>query len=76
MSIYPNPVSGILTIEYKDENYKTINILNSQGVLLGKEKVISPQQHLDFSKYESGLYILNFIKLGGGIKRMKVINLK
>jgi len=74
MSIYPNPVSDILNIEYKNDNYKTINILNSQGVILEKVKVISPRQQVDFSKYEYGLYILEFVKKDGGVKMVKVVN--
>lgn len=73
ISVYPNPVSGILNIEYKNGIYTTINIINPQGVLLKTEKVVSPQQLLDFSKYESGLYILEFVKPGGEKERARVI---
>jgi hypothetical protein len=74
ISIYPNPVSGILNIEYKNNNYKTINIISSQGLLLEKEKAITPRQQLDFSKYEYGIYILEFVTSGGVAKRIKVVN--
>jgi hypothetical protein len=74
ISIYPNPVSDILNIEYKNDNYKTINIISSQGVLLEKEKVNSPRQQLDFSKYEYGFYILEFVKPSGEKMRVKIIN--
>jgi Secretion system C-terminal sorting domain/Viral BACON domain/Putative binding domain, N-terminal len=74
INIFPNPVHGNLTIEYKDDNYKSINILNSLGILLGKEKVVSPRQQLDFSRYEYGIYILEFVKPDGGVKRVKVVN--
>jgi hypothetical protein len=73
ISIYPNPVSNILNIDYKNGNYETLNILNSQGVLLKTEKIISPTQQLDFSNYESGLYILEFVKPGAEIERVRVI---
>ena len=73
--IFPNPVTGILTIEYKDNNYTTINILNSLGVLLEKENVISPRQQLNFSKYKYGLYILEFVNPSGETMRIKVIKL-
>ena len=74
ISVYPNPVSGILTIEYKNGAYETINIFNSQGVLLASEKVIMPRQQLDFSKYEYGVYILEFVKPGVDKERVRVIN--
>ncbi len=73
IEIYPNPVSGILTIEYKNENFKTVTILNSRGALLTKEMAISPIQQLDFSKYIPGLYFLEFAKATGEIKRLKVV---
>jgi uncharacterized protein (TIGR02145 family) len=73
--VYPNPITGILTIEYKDNNYAKINILNSLGVLLEQEKVISPAQQLDLSKYINGLYILEFVKPSGETMRIKVIKL-
>jgi Secretion system C-terminal sorting domain len=63
----------ILTIEYKDEKYKTINISNSQGVLMEKVNAVSPKQQLDFSKFKNGLYILEFKKNSGQICRIKVL---
>ena len=74
ISIYPNPVTDILNIEYKNDNYETINIFNSQGILLEQEKVNSPRQQLDFSKFEYGLYILEFVRPGCEKIRVKVIN--
>jgi hypothetical protein len=73
ISVFPNPVSGVLSIDYKNENYETINIFNSQGVLLRKEKAILPMQQFDFSAYKNGLYILECIKPSGEIKKIKVI---
>ena len=76
IEIYPNPVSGILYIDYKGEIFETVSLLNSQGILLTKVKTITPIQHLDFSKYVSGFYFLEFVKTSGEIKRVKVINRK
>ena len=73
VKIYPNPVSGLLKIEYNDDKYKSIYILNTQGKLLKKEKVISPFQLIDFSEYEHGLYILEFDNPGGECIRVKVV---
>jgi hypothetical protein len=74
INVFPNPISGILTIEFLNDDFKSINILNSLGVILSKEKVVVPSQHLDFSRYEYGLYILEFVKAGGEVKRVKVLN--
>jgi C1A family cysteine protease len=73
LSIFPIPITGILNIEYKNDSFKTINILNSQGVLIVQEKTISPRQQIDFSNYKSGFYILKFVKLSGETTRIKVI---
>jgi len=73
VSVFPNPVSGMLNIVYKSDNFETIKILNSQGKLISKGKVIKPSQQLDFSIYDSGLYILEFIKKTNEVKRIKVI---
>lgn len=72
---FPNPVSGILHIEYydKNEDFEIINIINSSGELIGKEKTITLKQQIDFSKYESGYYILEFVKSSGETKRVKII---
>jgi C1A family cysteine protease len=73
ISVFPNPITDILYIEYKNNNYETIKIFNSKGVLLAKGKVISPIQQFDFSKYEYGLYMLEFVKHSGESTRIKVI---
>lgn len=71
--IYPNPVSGILNIEYSSEDFRSINILNYSGALVVVEKVIYPHQKLDFEKYEHGMYILEFVKYSGDKERVKII---
>jgi len=74
IEVYPNPVSGILNIKYKDENFETVSILNSLGLELTKEKAIMPILLIDFSKYASGLYFLKFIKSSGEISMVKIVN--
>jgi hypothetical protein len=74
IKIFPNPVSGILTIEYNDENIESFNILDSRGVTLRKIKSITPVQQIDFSKYEPGFYILEFVNSKGELKRVKLVN--
>ena len=74
IKIYPNPVSDILNIEYKNDKFKIVNVLNSRGIHLEKVDIIFPRQQLYFSKYESGIYFLEFVRPDGSAKRMKVIN--
>jgi uncharacterized protein (TIGR02145 family) len=73
ISVYPNPVSGILNIKYNNSEIKSINILNSQGVILAKEKSFIPNQQLDFTRFKPGFYILEFVVPSGEILRVKLI---
>jgi hypothetical protein len=73
VNIYPNPVSGFLNINYRDDRFKSFYILNSQGVILSKEKVKVPIQLIDFSKYRDGLYILEFFNSDGESTMVKVV---
>lgn len=73
--IFPNPNTGVLSIEYNDDNaeFSTLKIFDSQGRSLVKEKVVLPRQQIDFSKYSSGLYILEFIKSSGESTQVKIL---
>jgi len=75
IKIFPNPVVGLLTIDYNDDNgnFKSIYILDSQGKLLVKEKAVFPIQQIDFSKFSSGYYILEFIKSSGKSLKVKIL---
>ena len=76
IKVYPNPVSCLLNIEYDMESYSNVKILNSSGMLIGKEIAVTPVQQLDFSVYEAGLYILEFIKPSGKTIRVKILKNK
>ena len=79
ISIYPNPVSRFLNIEFDSDdsdNYKTVKIINSTGMLIGKEKAVTPIMHLDFSGFEPGIYILELIKSSGKVFIVKIIKKK
>jgi hypothetical protein len=72
LKIYPNPVVNNIVIEYSTDIYKTIKLINSRGIIIAKEKVTCPVQQIDFSKYEHGLYILEFVS-AKGTERVKII---
>jgi hypothetical protein len=74
IKIFPNPVSGILIIEYNDDKFESFNILDSRGMILKKVKSNTPVQQIDFSKYEPGFYILEFTNSKGQFKRIKLVN--
>jgi hypothetical protein len=73
ITTYPNPVTGLLNVKYGNDNYEFFNLLNSSGILMGKGKVIAPLQQIDFSGFEPGLYILEFINPSGEIFRVKIL---
>lgn len=72
--IYPNPVSGVLNIEYGKTLFTSLRIINSQGRILSKIKITGSIQNLDFSGFEKGIYILEFRDPAGFSKKVKVIN--
>jgi uncharacterized protein (TIGR02145 family) len=73
IGIYPNPVFDILTVDNKNEKFETVSLINLQGARLTKVKSITPIQQIDFSKFEPGLYFLEFTKATGEVKRLKVV---
>jgi uncharacterized protein (TIGR02145 family) len=73
--IYPNPVSGILTVDFNSEDYETVIIRNLQGIILKKEKAFTPSQQFDLSYFKPGFYILEFVKTSGETERVKIIKL-
>lgn len=57
LSIYPNPSSGLISIETKDQ-INSIEVYNLIGELITVNKEIN--QQLDLSALDSGMYILKF----------------
>ena len=60
----------------KKDLYNTVIILNQSGILMEKEKTVIPYQRIDFSGFEPGLYVLEFVKISGEKIRIKVIKNK
>ena len=75
LKIFPNPVTGLLTIKNISENNPiiSINIFDSQGRLLVIGKAFLPMQQIDFSKFSPGLYILEFIRSSGESQHVKIM---
>jgi len=47
--IYPNPVKDIMNINYNNDEFRSICILNSTGMILRKEPVRKGSQLIDLS---------------------------
>lgn len=73
IAVFPNPLTGILNIDFKSEDYTKVKIYNSQGILLATERATFPLQQFDFSDYKNGLYIIEVIKSSGEVRRIKII---
>ena len=59
IKVYPNPTSGIITIEGLPETKKsTIAIYSDNGKLIMKKSTYSKQEEVDISKQVSGYYLL------------------
>lgn len=68
-SIYPNPTTGILTVEGENINY--IAVYNSVGQLV---KVVKTQNNVvDMSSYENGVYFFNIVDNKGENTIQRVI---
>lgn len=73
ISIYPNPVSEILTIKYSTDQFDRVNIYDSSGGFLTSSKVVIPTQYIDLQRFMPGLYIIEFVNKSGETKRLKLI---
>lgn len=71
--IYPNPVHDFLMIDYQDEVYSSVNILNSKGALMRNMPAKGKIQEVDFSGYNAGLYFVELVKGNGGTRKFKLI---
>jgi len=61
LSVYPNPVADILTVEICEKNFNKNSIIyihNNLGQLIREEKVASKMHLLDLSNIPQGLYFI------------------
>ena len=68
LTVYPNPVKDIMTIDVFDD-VKTVNIYNLQGILMQE----STQKTFSLSDLSSGIYILEVKFTEGGVSRIKFV---
>ncbi|NND25048.1 MAG: T9SS type A sorting domain-containing protein [Flavobacteriaceae bacterium] len=69
--IFPNPTENILNIQSSLQDYD-IEIRNIQGQLILNRSLVQGSMQLDYSKYASGMYLLN-IKSAGKSRTFKII---
>ena len=63
MSIYPNPVTDVLSIQFSETSdaEKNIQMYNSQGQAVYHQIVNEPDHRIDMSQMASGIYFLQVI---------------
>ena len=68
--IYPNPTSGVITIDGK--NIEAIEVLNINGQIIKEIAVTEEQFNIDLSSHAKGVYFIN-IKTDKGIVIEKIV---
>jgi hypothetical protein len=71
LSLYPNPVNDILTVNYKNE-IESVEVYGSTGQLVMAEKPNTLEANINVSGLSSGVYFLN-ITSEGHTKRTKIL---
>ena len=72
VNIYPNPVSGIATVESSGQAIRGVKLYDEKGRLLRQEAGFFTKKTLDFSGLPSANYYLNVVLEGGEIVRKVV----
>ncbi|HXK80558.1 MAG TPA: T9SS type A sorting domain-containing protein [Bacteroidales bacterium] len=65
ISIYPNPTTGHVSIDFINSNnfeiIRKIEISDIAGKIIMKKDITNQQVNLDFSNYSNGIYLINII---------------
>lgn len=77
INAYPNPTTSevVLELNSNDGLNLDLQIINTQGQLVGKEKVDANAEHrqvLDFSSFTPGVYFIQFKNGEGNLKSIKI----
>ncbi len=59
ISFYPNPTSGIINVEFADNNIQRISISDITGKTIIEKTEIQQNETIDLSSFERGIYIIN-----------------
>ena len=74
IQVWPNPVGSSLHVQYDASRLQTpvLTVYDSNGRVLEKKQAMSDQLTMDFSAYQSGVYVL---EITDGSERVKTIQL-
>ena len=60
LSIYPNPASNSITIQFSSEEEGTIQIVNLFGEIVFSGKVVTDEMKIDVSRFQEGMYVVRW----------------
>lgn len=72
IKIFPNPAIEYISIDYMNNKYNSVRLINSSGVMLIKKEAELPLQHFDISMLKPGVYFFE-LSHGKTIERVRVI---
>jgi uncharacterized repeat protein (TIGR01451 family) len=67
LTVYPNPVTDILTIKDKDRNYLKFRLLNYVGYVITAKQLDGSITQIDLKKLQPGIYYLQVIGEKGAV---------
>lgn len=73
ITVFPNPVEEVLTIELINDTQYDLSIYNLNGKLINQQVLESFTTLLDVSTYDSGVYILEFYCASSGERITKKV---
>jgi hypothetical protein len=59
--VYPNPTSGLVTIETGDQSGGAIQIYDMQGRMVLDQMIVNQSNRIDLSHLQSGVFLVRFI---------------
>jgi len=74
-TLYPNPINDFLSISFKNNSDYSVRILDINGKeLFYRDSINELEERFDFSKYDSGIYVIKLLdKELSQMKTVKVI---
>jgi len=75
VSVYPNPVSSLLSLKFTSSNYKDTHykIISLEGKTLKEKDIESEQTYIDMMDFPASTYLLSISKDHKEIKTFKII---
>lgn len=72
-SLYPNPSSGLVNVDFSTDGDYQIEIYNSSGMAIVNENYSGKQWHTDLSSYDNGAYVLRAVSKDKQYESIKFI---